>query len=139
MDYTTPLKILLVDNEPIALRVHHKLLGDLGYFPDTAEDGQKALSLATNDYHVILMNLRLPDLHSTEVAAHIRHRESHSHRAHIVGLTTLCTPEVTADCLAAGMNTVMTKPLTIDKLSRLLAAAMQSTSQRNEPLTQEIT
>lgn len=138
MACTTPLKILLVENESIALRVHHKLLGDLGYFPDTAEDGQKALSLATNDYHVILMNLRLPDTHGTDVAAHIRHRENHLRRTYIVGLTTLYTPEVTAGCLAAGMDAVVTKPLTIDKLSRLLAAATKSTSQRNEPLTQEI-
>lgn len=38
------LKILLVEDDSFSLRAHHKLLGDLGYFPDTAETGQHALS-----------------------------------------------------------------------------------------------
>lgn len=122
-----PLKILLVEDERIAMIVHSKMLEKLGYLPDTAEDGQAALASAANGYDVILMDIGLPDMTGIEATAEIRQRENGSHRAHIVGVTAYVLEEVKEKCLAAGMDEVIVKPMSIEKLVEILAIAAGKT------------
>lgn len=119
------LKILLVEDEKIAIVVHSKMLEKLGYQPDVAENGQEALSLAANEYDVILMDIGLPDISGVEVAAKIRQCEG-SHRARIVGVTGYLAEEVEGECLAAGMEEVVTKPLSSEKLCEILNKASEN-------------
>lgn len=121
MSTNKSLKVLLVEDEKIALMVHKRMVEQLGYQLDVAEDGQQALALAFNGYGVILMDIGLPDMTGIEVTAQIRHHEKGS-SVRIVGLTAYLQEEVEGQCLAAGMDEVITKPVTIEKLSELLSA-----------------
>jgi CheY-like chemotaxis protein len=123
-----PLKILLVEDERIAMIVHSKMLEKLGYIPDSAEDGQAALALAANGYDVILMDIGLPDMTGIEATAAIRQREDGSHKAHIVGVTAYVLEEVEEKCLAAGMDKVIAKPMSAEKLVEILATAAGKTN-----------
>lgn len=117
-----PLKILLVEDERIAMLVHRTMLEKLGYSPDTAEDGQSALAWSANNYDVIFMDIGLPDMSGIEVTAEIRQRENSLNHARIIGLTGFLIEEVEAKCLAAGMEEVIAKPVSVEKLSQILEA-----------------
>lgn len=126
MNQAHSLKILLVEDERIAMLVHSKMLEKLGYQPDVAENGQQALSLATKKYDLILMDIGLPDMTGIEVTAEIRQHEDSSHRAHIVGVTGYSLEEVEAQCLAAGMDAIIAKPMPTEKLSEILNKVLES-------------
>lgn len=113
-------KILLVENQPAVLKMHKTMLEEMGHKPDVAEDGLQALSMiADNDYNLILMNIGLPDLDGIEVATVMRRLEKNK-RTPVIALTPFELDEVEAGCLAAGIDKVLIKPVTIDRLRQLL-------------------
>jgi CheY-like chemotaxis protein len=125
MSLNKSLKVLLVEDEKIAAVVHSKMLEGLGYRPDVAENCQEALTLAANNYDVILMDVGLPDISGIDIAAKIRQSEG-SRWAYIVGVTGYMREEVEAQCLMAGMEEVITKPLSVEKLCQLLTKASEN-------------
>ena len=74
-------------------------------------------------YNLVLLDRNLPDLDGTEVARRIRNLESDGPQAVLLAVTAYCTEEDRALCLAAGMDAFVGKPLTPDKLRRVLLAA----------------
>ena len=114
-----PLKVLLVEDEPIVMIIHRRILTELGYSPDTALTGEQALTMANNGYDVIFMDIGLPDTSGTEVAAKIRQHEKGKKRAYIVALTGYPIDEVRPICQAAGIDNIANKPITADILQNL--------------------
>lgn len=131
MSTNKSLKVLLVEDEKIALMVHKRMVEQLGYQLDVAEDGQKALALVSNGYDVILMDIGLPDMTGMEVTAKIRQREGGTHKAYIVGVTAYMLEEVEEQCLAAGMDGVIAKPMSAEKLAEILAAAAERKNRKS--------
>jgi CheY-like chemotaxis protein len=69
----TPVKILLIDDEPSVVRALARLLHHDGYTVDTAADGQQALAkLHTQRYDAILCDLRLPGLDGPALYTRLR-------------------------------------------------------------------
>ncbi len=116
------LKILLVEDEPIARVVLHKMLTGLGYSIDVASDGKQALALSKAEYDVIFMDIGLPDMSGTDVAAEIRcaERKEEKKSAYIVALTAYIPEEIQDKCNAAGMDKLATKPITAQQLQTIL-------------------
>lgn len=118
---TKPLKILIVEDEPIAVLVNRKLLEKLGYTPDVATNGAQAIEMAANSYDIIFMDIGLPDMDGITVASEIRHRESKNQKsACIIALTGYFLKEVRDKCLKAGMNDIAAKPITIEQLREII-------------------
>jgi CheY-like chemotaxis protein len=117
-----PLKILLVEDEPIAMLVHRCMLEDMEYKPDVAENGKEALALATNDYDLILMDIGLPDMDGIKVTAEIRHLEKKENkkRSCIIALTAYSLEEVRDKCFAVGMDDIASKPIEANALQQLI-------------------
>jgi len=71
------LKVLMVDDTPLARSALQSLLHDLGIHADEAESGKEALELIkrseNNDtyYDIIFMDWRMPNMDGIEVAHHI--------------------------------------------------------------------
>jgi diguanylate cyclase (GGDEF)-like protein len=66
-------KILLVDDEPVIRETLCSILKDDGYIVDTADTGQKAISLGKQGhYDVAIIDLKLPDSEGTIVLHHIK-------------------------------------------------------------------
>jgi len=120
---TKSLKILLVEDEPIPMLVHRKMLANLGYAPDTANNGQQALDMANNSYDVIFLDIGLPDIDGIAVATEIRRRQNNTP---IIALTAYAVEEIHRECLMAGINKVITKPLVINTLQQLLLSHVNS-------------
>lgn len=66
-------RILVVDDEDRIRRLLRMYLEKEGYEIEEAEDGEKALRLATeNDYALVLLDVMLPGIDGTEVCARLR-------------------------------------------------------------------
>lgn len=66
-------KILVVDDEDRIRRLLRMYLEKEGYEIDEAEDGETALTMATeNDYALVLLDVMLPGIDGTEVCAKLR-------------------------------------------------------------------
>jgi CheY-like chemotaxis protein len=117
-----PLKILLVEDDPVVSLVHRYMLEDMGYSPDIAKNGKEALTLSTGDYDLILMDIGLPDIDGIQVTVKIRDREINEskNRSHIIAMTAYSIEEVRDKCFAAGMDEVTAKPIEYDTLQKYI-------------------
>jgi CheY-like chemotaxis protein len=112
------LKILLVEDNIIAVKVNKVMLEQIGCIVDVAEDGRKALAMGQEEYDLIFMDLGLPYLSGVEVTVQLRQLEktTNSKKIPIVGLTAYDLKEVEKECLSAGMDAVINKPATAEIL-----------------------
>lgn len=119
-------RALVVDDMDHNRLVAGALLGHLGFTVDHAEDGTQALeALATGRYDCALLDWDLPDIDGVEVAR--RFRQTHpSSPTRLIACTAFATPDRIETCLAAGMQSHVSKPVTENKLRRALGAALAS-------------
>jgi PAS domain S-box-containing protein len=109
-------RILLAEDEPMIRDMVLLTLARRGWSAETAETGREALQKwAEGDFDLILMDLQMPDLDGLEATRQIREKEN-GHHVCIVGLTAHVRREVHEECLAAGMNMVLTKPVQTKEL-----------------------
>ncbi len=76
--------------------------------------------LGNHSYDLILVDWELPGMSGLELVAEIRRREGPARRAFIVAVTAHATEERVAQCMAAGMDSFVGKPITVDRLRRAL-------------------
>ena len=120
------LHVLVVDDNPINLRVVTDQLEWLGYRVRQATGGDAALQAlgAGAAVDLVLTDCSMPGVSGMEVAAAIRSGESArgAPRLPIIGYTANALPEARVACLAAGMDDVLVKPLGISQLSAVMAS-----------------
>jgi len=115
------IRILLTEDDPVVQKLMSLLLRKYGYLVDVAGNGKKALqALEENDYALVLMDCMMPEMNGYGVTAVIRDPASsvRRHDIPIIALTGYAMKQDRDDCIAAGMDDHLTKPL---KLSDLLA------------------
>jgi len=116
--WTPPqLKALLVEDHPVAQRVHQAFLQKMGCLVDVAENGRKALALSTQPYDIILLDINLPDLSGLEICRTLRKHELTAHTP-IIALTAY--GEIEEECLSAGIDIVISKPVIFEKLQTFM-------------------
>jgi len=116
-----PLRILLAEDNPINQKVALKLLARMGYAADLARDGREALAaLAEKTYDLVLMDVQMPEMDGLEATREIRRRCPPEVAPRIVAMTANAMREDHAECLAAGMDDVLTKPVTAARLAAAL-------------------
>ncbi len=114
-----PLRILLVDDNEINQKVAARILGQIGYQPDLAENGLKALAaLDEKIYDLVFMDLMMPEMDGLEATRKIRERQKNSAaqpnyggRIIIVAMTAHAMQGDREKCLAAGMDDYLSKPI----------------------------
>ncbi|OGT98420.1 MAG: hypothetical protein A2079_04450 [Geobacteraceae bacterium GWC2_48_7] len=120
---TGGIRILLTDDDPMALSILPKLLSLYGYNVDVAVGGKEALlALERNDYALVLMDCMMPDMNGYEVTAVIRDPVSavRCHNIPVIALTGNAMKQDRDRCLAAGMNDHLPKPLILPDLLAML-------------------
>lgn len=120
------LRVLVVDDHDINRRAIQLILAPLGCDIATAADGMAALSLCdANDYDVIFMDVRMPELDGRETTRRLRAQGGPNARTPVIAVTADSAPEDVAACMAAGMTYFVSKPLTPQVLLGALSAVLE--------------
>ena len=109
-----PIRILLVEDNRDNWALATRILASAGYDVELAEDGVKAVELATVfRYDLILMDVEMPQMDGIEAARRIRDHERAASQqpVPIVALTAHAVEDVRQQARAAGMDDYMTKPV----------------------------
>jgi CheY-like chemotaxis protein len=118
----TPLSVLIVDDNRANQRVTGLLLNELGYASDTAGNGIEAIeALARQRYDVVFMDVQMPELDGLAATRIIRRRWPGADSPTIVGLSGYASSETRHECLAAGMNDYLVKPVSLAHFAEALA------------------
>jgi signal transduction histidine kinase/ActR/RegA family two-component response regulator len=113
-------RILLAEDEPINQEVSRGLLEDAGLAVDLAEDGARAVDMATlTAYDLILMDMQMPKLNGVDATRAIRALPGHRDIP-ILAMTANAFAEDRQVCLEAGMNDHIAKPVDPDVLFETL-------------------
>jgi PAS domain S-box-containing protein len=111
------LRILLAEDNAMNQKVALRLLEQLGYRADVAENGREAIeALERRPYDVILMDVQMPELDGLDATRQICERWPEEKRPHIVAMTANALPEDREACFAAGMNDYVAKPIRAEEL-----------------------
>jgi PAS domain S-box-containing protein len=118
-------KVLLVDDDMRNLFALSRLLSERGVEVLKAENGEKALELLANDDAVdlVLMDIMMPVMDGFETMRRIRAQDAFA-RLPIIALTAKAMKGDQENCLAAGANDYMTKPVDPDRLLSLMRVWM---------------
>ena len=107
--------ILLVDDVDTNRLVAEVFLNELGLQSDHAVNGQEALSALENrDYDIIFMDCHMPVMDGFEATQRIKAQCNGN--ILIVAMTADITPQNEQRCYASGMDMVIMKPLTLEKI-----------------------
>ena len=113
-------RALVVDDDPVNLRVIDMMLKRLGLETVLVNNGHEAVDLATREtWDLVFMDLRMPGIDGLESTRRIRLRLD-GRPLRIVALTANAMPEDREVCLAAGMDDFITKPVKFNELSAQL-------------------
>lgn len=119
-----PWIALLADDNPVNREVGVGMLELLGLQVHTADDGYEALHMAQAcRYDLVLMDLEMPGLDGLAATRRLR-ALPHLQQLPVIALTANCGPDCRRDCMDAGMNDFLSKPVDMrvlaDALSRWL-------------------
>ncbi len=123
-------RVLLVEDNPVNQMVATKALKRSGALQvDIAENGRDAVQAhGQADYDLILMDCNMPVMDGYQATANIRDKERFSgRRTPIVALTANAFSEERAQCLQAGMDDYLSKPLKLDDLAQILDKYLPAT------------
>jgi signal transduction histidine kinase/CheY-like chemotaxis protein len=116
-----PLRILLVEDNAVNQKLALRLLSQMGYRADVAGNGIEAIeSLERQDYDVVLMDVQMPEMDGLDAARHITARWPAEQRPRIVAMTANAMQGDRDECLAAGMDDYLTKPIRVEALVQAL-------------------
>jgi signal transduction histidine kinase/ActR/RegA family two-component response regulator len=119
------LRILLAEDNEVNQMVCRKLIEKLGMQCELAENGQKALELVQkNKYDFILMDMNMPIMDGIEAAKAIRKLDIK--QPTIIALTANAFETDKKQCLKAGMDDFLSKPLRKVELLTLLEKHFKS-------------
>jgi CheY-like chemotaxis protein len=114
------LTILVVDDEPVVRDALKLVLDASGYLVSLAETGRAGINLASNQhFHVIIVDLDLPDTSGLEVIKSIRELQP---AIVIILITAQVTAEARAQAQSFGVIEILSKPFRPEDILQLISS-----------------
>jgi two-component system sensor histidine kinase/response regulator len=117
------MRILLAEDNEINQQIAVELLESVGAAVTVANNGREAVERLSSDpsgFDIVLMDLQMPEMDGLQATKRIRSDERFA-RLPIVAMTAHATVEEKENCMAAGMNDHIAKPIDPDVLYTTLA------------------
>ena len=129
-----PLHILLVEDEYINQTLAATVLEREGWQVEVAENGIQAIEILKDTvFDLILMDIQMPELNGYETTRAIRRQEiSTGRHVPIIAMTAYAVRGDREECLAAGMDGYISKPVRSDILVHEIETVLRS-NRRNKP------
>ena len=116
-----PLKILVAEDNVVNQMVVKKTLKKFGYRADVVADGKEAVQACLErDYDLILMDQHMPEMDGLEATRRIR--KNGRTQPKIYALTASVFKEDRKNCVEAGMDGFLAKPLDLVELTSALSS-----------------
>jgi CheY-like chemotaxis protein len=114
-----PLNILLAEDNPINQLLATKMLNTIGYEPVKAENGLEVLEkMNTERFDLILMDVQMPEMDGIEATKTIRTKNIA--QPVIIAMTANAMQGDQDECLKAGMDDYVSKPVRVDTLKAMI-------------------
>ena len=126
-----PLSILLAEDDITNQDVEIRILNKLGYYPDLAQNGLEVLQMSeAKNYDVIFMDVQMPEIDGREVTRIIRKRKGA--QPVIAAITANAMQGDMEECIAAGMDEYLAKPISFKKLAALIEKCILMVKETNQ-------
>ena len=127
---TAAFDVLLAEDNEISALLARAVIEASGHTVTEVRDGHAAVAAATGAsgrYAAVFLDLHMPGLDGIEVAARIRHHEraAGATRVPIVALTADALPETRTAALAAGIDSLLEKPVAPEALRGVLSGILE--------------
>ena len=140
-----PLRILLAEDNPVNQKVAIRMLERLGYRLDAVGNGLEVLdALRRQTYDIVLMDVQMPEMNGLDATRSIISIWG-SNRPWITALTAGAMKENRDECMAAGVDDFLTKPINIPDLEIALKRCFEqlglqtkASTRTNEPVAMEV-
>ncbi len=124
-------KVLIADDDESIRWVLRKTVEGMGFAPDLAEDGDKALALLSkNTYAAAFVDIRMPGVEGIEVLERVQARKSPT-RFFI--MTAVRRPDAAARSTRAGAAEFITKPFDLAHIEGILREVAKEADSRERP------
>ncbi|MFQ4137360.1 response regulator [Nodosilinea sp. PGN35] len=115
-----PQRILLAEDNAVNQKVALQILQRLGYRADVAANGLEVLAaLEQQPYDLVLMDVQMPEMDGLSAARRIVQRWA-DRRPRLVAVTANAMQGDREQCLQAGMDDYISKPIRLEELVRVL-------------------
>jgi CheY-like chemotaxis protein/HPt (histidine-containing phosphotransfer) domain-containing protein len=123
-----PLRVLLCDDNLINQKVAVRLLQQMGYKSDVANNGLEGLqAIERRPYDLIFMDVQMPEMDGIEATRQIRERQKSSSANNnfksVVAIVAMTANAMQGDrekCLAAGMDDYLAKPVRPEDIRQVI-------------------
>jgi CheY-like chemotaxis protein/anti-sigma regulatory factor (Ser/Thr protein kinase) len=114
--------ILIAEDNEINQRVAFRMVEKLGYTPLIVPTGQDAVTTmkTRDDVSLVLMDCQMPGMDGFEATRVIRAMNGHGARVPIVAMTAASLTSARQQCLEAGMNDFLVKPVKLETLRAMI-------------------
>ncbi len=121
------LNILIVEDNIVNQKVALKFIEKIGHRADVAGNGRESLdALKIVDYDLVLMDVQMPEMDGLEATMLIRSNKVDvlNNDIPIIAMTAHAMKDDKVQCLAAGMNGYVSKPITQKRLADAIEGVM---------------
>jgi len=119
------MRVLFVEDNEVNRRVVKEMLRAGGVDMVEAEDGLMGLEMInTQQFDLVLMDLRMPVMDGMTAIRHIRARSDDKAGLPVIVVTADDGPSIDSDCLRAGADDVIHKPVSMASLFGAIGALL---------------
>lgn len=121
-----PLRILVAEDDEVSRKVLLRALEKMGYRADIAMTGEAAITrVKQSPYDLVFMDIHMPIMDGLEATRRITAELADDARPYIIATTASVMQNARRQCIEAGMNDYLAKPLRVRQLQDAIVRAAE--------------